>query len=69
MPPGVGIALTGARLGQSDLLDCGIATGAVASDRMAQLIDTLTQDADLEAALARHGEHRRDVAPIARLMP
>jgi enoyl-CoA hydratase len=51
---GTYLALTGARLGQSDLEWSGIATHAVPSGSFDSLVDDLAEDADLDAAFARH---------------
>jgi enoyl-CoA hydratase len=47
------LALTGARIGQADAMDLGLATDAVASARMAELEEALTADEPVDATLAR----------------
>jgi len=66
---GTYLALTGARLCQSDLLECGIATGAIASESTSRLIDALAEETDLEATLSRHMRHASGVSPISGLVP
>jgi enoyl-CoA hydratase len=51
---GTYLALTGARLGQSDLEWFGIATHSIGSDSFHCLVEDLAEDADLDAACARH---------------
>ena len=62
------LALTGARLGQADLLWCGLATHAVPRMRFDALADALAEAADLEDALARFSESAGE-PPIAARAP
>ncbi|MEJ8573696.1 enoyl-CoA hydratase/isomerase family protein [Microbaculum marinum] len=48
---GTWLALTGARLGQADAVDTGVATHAVASDRFAALAEALCETSDLDSTL------------------
>jgi enoyl-CoA hydratase len=63
---GTYLALTGARLGQGDLLACGLATAAVPGDSIARLTDELAEDADLDEILSRHAQQdvEADLAPM-----
>ncbi len=49
---GTWLALTGARLGQADALWCGLATHGVASERLSEAEEALTQGRGADAVLA-----------------
>lgn len=50
---GLYLALTTARIKWGDLLECGLATHAVAADRLEELFSALVSDGDPDAVLAR----------------
>lgn len=65
---GIYLAMTGATLGEGDLIACGLATGAVASESISRLTEDLAEGADLESILSRHTRGGGEAA-LARVTP
>ena len=65
---GAYLASTGARLGQSDALWCGIATGAVPRASFDSLVDSLSSDPNLERVIDEHSA-APGAPSIVELMP
>ena len=65
---GTYLALTGARLGQSDALWSGVATHAVSRARFDHLMESLASHADVDLAIDEHAV-ASDPAQITELMP
>jgi enoyl-CoA hydratase len=65
---GTYLAMTGARLGQGDLLSFGLATGGLPSESIPSLTEALSEGADLDAILSRH-LHTGGEALLTRTMP
>jgi enoyl-CoA hydratase len=65
---GTYLAMTGTRLNEPDLIACGLATSAVASESISRLTDDLAESAELEAILPRHARGGSEAA-LARVTP
>ncbi len=62
---GIWLALTGDRIRRADAVALGLATHAVASERMASLTEALTRGDDVDAALAAHALPPEDAPSTA----